>query len=101
VRFLVRDDEARFEKANRLIKREVGAKEAVFVNLLVLLETEWVLRSRYNLQKKEIMEAISGLLDDSLLRAVVRFLSGLSRKSPITAPGAGKNECRPAAQSAY
>jgi predicted nucleic-acid-binding protein len=68
VRFLVRDDEAQFEKANRLIKREVGAKEDVFVSLLVLLETEWVLRSRYNLQKGEIMEAISGLLDAAEVR---------------------------------
>jgi predicted nucleic-acid-binding protein len=68
VRFLVRDDEAQFEKANRLIKREVGAKEDVFVSLLVLLETEWVLRSRYNLQKREIMEAISGLLDAAEVR---------------------------------
>jgi len=63
VRFLVRDDEAQFEKARRLIKREVGAGENVFVNLLVLLETEWVLRSRYFLRKTEIIEAISGLLD--------------------------------------
>jgi len=68
VRFLVRDDEAQFEKANRLIKREVGAKEDVFVSLLVLLETEWVLRSRYNLQKTEIIEAISGLLDAAEVR---------------------------------
>ena len=68
MRFLVRDDEAQFEKANRLIKREVGAKEDVFVSLLVLLETEWVLRSRYNLQKREIMEAISGLLDAAEVR---------------------------------
>ena len=29
VRFLVRDDEAQFEKARRLIKREVGAEEDV------------------------------------------------------------------------
>ena len=63
VRFLVRDDEAQFEKARRLVKREIGAGENVFVNLLVLLETEWVLRSRYFLQKTEIIEAISGLLD--------------------------------------
>jgi predicted nucleic-acid-binding protein len=68
VRFLVRDDEAQFEKANRLIKREVGAKEDVFVSLLVLLETEWVLRSRYSLQKTEIMETISGLLDAAEVR---------------------------------
>jgi len=63
VRFLVRDDEGQFERARRLIKREVGSEEDVFVSLLVLVETEWVLRSRYNLQKTEIREAISGLLD--------------------------------------
>ena len=63
VRFLVRDDEAQFEKARRLIRREIGAGEYVFVSLMVLMETEWVLRSRYSLQKTQIMEAISGLLD--------------------------------------
>ena len=68
VRFLVRDDEAQFEKANRLIKREVGVGEDVFVSLLVLLETEWVLRSRYGLEKTAIMAAISGLLDASGVR---------------------------------
>jgi len=63
VRFLVRDHEAQFERARRLIKREVGAREKVLISLLVLLETEWVLRSRYSLQKNQIMDAISGLLD--------------------------------------
>ena len=63
VRFLVRDDEAQFEKARKLIKREVAAGRRVFVNHLVLLETEWVLRSRYSLPKTRIIEAISGLLD--------------------------------------
>ena len=63
VRYLVRDGEAQFEKANRLIKREIGAGETVFVSLPVLLETEWVLRSRYGLKKAEIAEAISALLD--------------------------------------
>ena len=63
VRFLVRDHEAQFERARRLIKREVGAGEAVLISLLVMLETEWVLRSRYDLQKTEMMDAISALLD--------------------------------------
>ncbi len=63
VRYLVRDDETQFEKASRLIKGEIGIGEAVFVSLPVLLETEWVLRSRYGLKKAEIVEAISGLLD--------------------------------------
>ena len=63
VRFLVRDDEAQFEKARKLIKREISAGRRVFVSQLVLLETEWVLRSRYGLPKTEIIATISGLLD--------------------------------------
>ena len=63
VRFLVRDDESQFEKARRLIRREVAAGRQVFVSQLVLLETEWVLRSRYGLHKTEIIAAVSGLLD--------------------------------------
>lgn len=63
VRFLVQDDEAQFEKARKLIKREVAAGHRVFVNQLVLMETEWVLRSRYSVSKHQIIEAISGLLD--------------------------------------
>ena len=38
------------------------------MSLLVLMETEWVLRSRYGLQKTEIMQAMSGLLDASEVR---------------------------------
>ena len=63
VRFLVRDDEAQFEKARKLIKREITAGRRVFVSQLVLLETEWVLRSRYSLPKHQIVAAISGFLD--------------------------------------
>lgn len=65
VRFLVRDDQAQFEKARKLIKREVAAGRGVLVNQLVLLETEWVLRSCYQLPKQLIIQAISGLLDAS------------------------------------
>ena len=63
VRFLVRDDDIQFEKARKLIKREVTAGRRVFVNQLVLMETEWVLRSRYAVPKNQIIEAISGLLN--------------------------------------
>jgi predicted nucleic-acid-binding protein len=68
VRFLIRDDEAQFEKARKLIKREVAAGRRVFVSQLVLLETEWVLRSRYGLSKSQIVGAISGLLDAGDIR---------------------------------
>lgn len=63
VRFLVRDDEVQFEKARRLIKREVSAGRRVFVNKLVITETESVLRSRYTVSKPQFIEILSGFLD--------------------------------------
>ena len=63
VRFLVRDDQTQFEKARKLLKREVSSGRRVFINQLVLLEAEWVLRSRYGLTKTQMLETISGLLD--------------------------------------
>ncbi len=68
VRFLVRDDEVQFEKARKLIRREVAAGRRVFVSQLVLLETEWVLRSSYSLPKNVIIETISDLLDATDVR---------------------------------
>jgi predicted nucleic-acid-binding protein len=63
VRYLVRDDQLQYEKVRRLINREVSKGEPVMVSLLVLLETEWVLRSRYKLAKAEILSAVYALLD--------------------------------------
>ena len=63
VRFLLRDDEAQFQKANKLIQREVSDGEGVLVSQLVLLETEWVLRSRYGFSKNQMLEVIASLLD--------------------------------------
>lgn len=62
VRFLVRDDEEQFERALKLIRQEAHAGKPVLVSHLVLLETEWVLRSRYKLSKAEILGALSDLL---------------------------------------
>lgn len=63
VRYLTRDDQSQYEKARRLIDREVAKAEPVLVSQLVLLETEWVLRSRYEMSKAEIVAAFSALLD--------------------------------------
>ena len=63
VRFLVRDEQTQFEKARKLLKREISNGRRVFINQLVLLEAEWVLRSRYGLTKTQMLETISGLLD--------------------------------------
>jgi predicted nucleic-acid-binding protein len=63
IRYLVQDDRRQYEKAKRLIQREAGKGEPALVSLLVLLEIEWVLRSRYGLSKLEILAAFSALLD--------------------------------------
>lgn len=65
VRFLVRDDEAQFDRAQKLIRREALGGQPVHISLLVLLETEWVLRSRYKLGKAEILDTFSDLLSAS------------------------------------
>jgi predicted nucleic-acid-binding protein len=67
VRFLVKDDRSQFERAQKLVKRE-ASEGGVSISLLVLLETEWVLRSRYSLSKSEIAGALSGLLDSTEVR---------------------------------
>jgi predicted nucleic-acid-binding protein len=63
VRYLVKDDPPQFAKARRLISRAAASGEPVLVSLLVLLETEWVLRSRYDLPKAQIVGALSALLE--------------------------------------
>lgn len=68
VRFLVQDDQAQFERAEKLISRESRTGSGVLISLLVLLETEWVLRSRYSLAKSEILAAFSGLLASAEVR---------------------------------
>ena len=68
IRFLVADDLVQFERAQRLIRRESSNSEPVFISLVVLLETEWVLRSRYGLKKFEISAALAGLLESNELR---------------------------------
>jgi predicted nucleic-acid-binding protein len=62
VRFLVRDDASQFAAARRVVEERRAAGELLFVSLLVLLETEWVLRSRYGLDKKVVAHTIDQLL---------------------------------------
>jgi len=68
VRFLIRDDEEQFERACDLIQSEAQREEFVCVSLAVLLETEWVLRSRYKLGKEEILSTFSELRSAGYIR---------------------------------
>jgi predicted nucleic-acid-binding protein len=63
IRYLVQDDPRQYRQARRLIHQEAGQGRPVWISLLVLLEMEWVLRSRYALAKAEILTAFAALLD--------------------------------------
>ncbi|MEW6705074.1 MAG: type II toxin-antitoxin system VapC family toxin [Pseudomonadota bacterium] len=63
VRLLVRDDEAQFKAAKRLVDKAAAADEPILIVLCALLETEWVLRSRYKLDKASIATAFGQLLE--------------------------------------
>ncbi len=58
VRFLVNDDREQARRARALIDGE-----DVFVATTVLLETEWVLRSAYQLPRQELIDALRAFLD--------------------------------------
>ena len=64
VRLLVRDDDAQYAAAQRLVNQASAAEEPVLIVLGALLETEWVLRSRYKLDKASI-GALTSLLESS------------------------------------
>ncbi|MEN9864984.1 MAG: hypothetical protein RL748_574 [Pseudomonadota bacterium] len=62
VRLLVRDDPAQFACAFDMIKQELAQGHPVLINHSVLLETVWVLQSRYKLDKARLVAMLSGLL---------------------------------------
>ncbi len=62
VRFLVRDDERQAETIYRIFKQAESDKEVLFVPLLVVLETVWVLDSVYVIPRQEIIDSINELL---------------------------------------
>jgi predicted nucleic-acid-binding protein len=63
VRFLVEDDAPQLERAKAMIRCESRGGRRILISQLVLLESEWVLRSRYEFSKHEIMGALSGMLE--------------------------------------
>lgn len=61
VRFLVRDDETQAEAAYRRLKRAETDRESLFVPLVVLLETIWVLGSAYGKSRNEVLDCIEDM----------------------------------------
>ena len=63
VRWLVADDDEQAAQAQRLFDAATAADEALFVPATVALELEWVLRSRYRLDKETVIAAFNALLE--------------------------------------
>ena len=62
VRLLVADDALQTRRARALIERALDRDDPVLVSLPVIIETEWVLRSRYGFDKPAILRSLRGLL---------------------------------------
>lgn len=62
VRLLVRDDEQQTLVAAKRLAKHAKKSESLFVAVTVMLELEWVLRSRYKFDKAEVIRALSSLM---------------------------------------
>ena len=63
VRLVVADDADETARARGLIEQTLSREEPVLVSLLVLLECEWVLRSRYGFSRAALMSIFRALLE--------------------------------------
>ena len=68
LRFLLQDDAVQAAVATRLIRQALEAGETLYVPVSVALELEWVLRSRFKLDKAGVAQTFSGLLQTVELR---------------------------------
>jgi predicted nucleic-acid-binding protein len=63
VRLIVLDDVAQTRRARRLVEQALSRDELVPVSLLVVLESEWVLRSRYGFNRQAVLAIFRALLE--------------------------------------
>ncbi|MBT3374574.1 MAG: type II toxin-antitoxin system VapC family toxin [Lentisphaerae bacterium] len=61
IRFLVRDDEVQAQAVYARFRQAETARETLFIPLLVLLETIWVLGSAYRKTRSEILSSIEDM----------------------------------------
>ncbi len=63
VRWLAEDDGAQVASAQRLFETARARRTTFFVPVTVMLELEWVLRSRYGFDKSAVLGTFSALLE--------------------------------------
>jgi predicted nucleic-acid-binding protein len=86
VRLLVQDDEVQSGRAARLIDTHPDDAPPLYVSVTVLLELEWVLRSRYRFSKPEVIGALMGVMEVRKIEvqslAAVEHALHMLRQSP-------------------
>ena len=63
VPLIVSDDAQQTRRARKLVEQALSRDEPVVVSLLVLLEAEWVLRSRYGFNREALLSIFRALLE--------------------------------------
>ena len=85
VRLVAQDDEAQAQAMDRLLAKYVRNGDLLFVPITVVLELEWVLRSRLWQSKAQFIEVLSALLsmlefsfesEDALEQALADYEDG-------------------------
>ena len=85
VRLIVQDDAAQHAAARHAIESALRSGEALHIPVTVVLELEWVLRSRYRFAPEQIEQTLAGLLasgdvdladEAAIEEAVMRFRDG-------------------------
>lgn len=62
VRLIIRDDHVQAEAAARVLELHVRRGENLWIPITVVLELEWVLRSRYRFTKADVIQVVAALL---------------------------------------
>ena len=85
VRYYAQDDAKQSAAATRFIEQELSASKRGFISLVVLLETVWVMQSRYAADDGLVCELLTDLMDTAVLelqdapavrKALLRFGEG-------------------------
>jgi predicted nucleic-acid-binding protein len=67
VRYLAQDDAKQSAAATRFIEQDLSPSERGFVSLVALLETVWVMESRYGASAALVADILGDLLDTASL----------------------------------
>ena len=67
VRYLAQDDAKQSALASNLIEQSLSAADRGFISLVTLLETVWVMESRYDADSKAVHAILTDLVDTATL----------------------------------